>query len=427
MKVQAAFLLAGAASALADRVSYDGFKVFRVHSDDGEDLREKVADLNTVEMTCGHTDHLDVAISPDDLEAFEALGLEFDTIVDDLGVDLAEEGVVESFYGDTDSDVHKLDVRQSGLPAQSWFSAYRPWAEHRTFFNQIQAALPSSSRIVNVGNSYEGRQIYALKFWGSGTEGSKPVIYFHGTVHAREWISTMVVEYLTLQLASGYLNNDALVTSFLNKYEIVIVPFVNPDGFVYTQSTDRLWRKNRQPRSGSSCIGTDGNRNWNFQWSVPGGASTSPCSETYKGAAAGDTPEIRALTTFTNTLSSQGIKLFIDWHSFGQYILLPYGYNCQARAPNHAQQMSVAGTAASRIGAVSNTRWTYGPSCSTLYATTGSSPDYMSGAMNAEFSWTIELRPGPSSGSSGFVLPASQILASGVEQWEGLKYVLSTI
>jgi carboxypeptidase A4 len=424
MKFQAALLLAGAASAVAERVSYDGFQVFRVHAEDGEDLREKVADLNTVELTCGHADHLDVAISPDDIEAFEALGLDFEKIVDDLAVDLAEEGVVESFYGEDDSDITK---RQSGLPASSWFSAYRPWAEHRTFFNQINSALPSNSRIVNVGNSYEGRQIYALKLWGTGGEGSKPVIYFHGTVHAREWISAMVVEYLTWQLATGWVNNDSLVRGFLNKYEIIIVPFVNPDGFVYTQSSDRLWRKNRQPRSGSTCVGTDENRNWNFQWSVTGGASTSPCSETYKGLAAGDTPEVRALTTFTNTFRSQGIKLFIDWHSFGQYILLPYGYNCAARAPNHAQQMAVAGTAASRIGAVSGTRWTYGPSCSTLYATTGSSPDYMSGAMNAEYSWTIELRPGPGGSSSGFVLPANQIVASGAEQWEGLKYVLSTI
>ena len=87
--------------------------------------------------------------------------------------------------------------------------------------------MPSNSRIVNVGNSYEGRQIYALKLWGSGTEGSKPVIYFHGTVHAREWISAMVVEYLTWQLASGWVNNDSLVRGFLNKYEIIIVPFVN--------------------------------------------------------------------------------------------------------------------------------------------------------------------------------------------------------
>lgn len=202
-------------------------------------------------------------------------------------------------------------------------------------------------------------------------------------------------------------------------------------GFVYTQSTDRLWRKNRQPRSGTSCIGTDGNRNWNFQWSTPGGASTSPCSETYRGQSAGDTPEISALTAFTNSLRTRGggggIKLFIDWHSYGQYILLPYGYSCQARAPNHSAQMGVAGGFADAIRAVSGTRFTYGPSCSTLYATTGSAPDYMGGAVGAEYAWTVELRPGPGGGAGGFVLPASQIVASGREQWEGIKYVLSTI
>lgn len=205
-----------------------------------------------------------------------------------------------------------------------------------------------------------------------------------------------------------------------------LTPFFS-SGFVYSQSTDRLWRKNRQPRSGTTCVGTDGNRNWNYQWSVSGGASTNPCAETYRGLAAGDAPEIRALQTFTSGLRTRGIKLFIDWHSYGQYILLPYGYSCSARASNHDRQMSVAQGYASRMLSVGGTRWTVGPSCSTLYASTGSAPDYMSGAAGAEFAWTLELRPGSGSGSSGFVLPANQIRPSAVEQWEGLKYVLGQV
>ena len=39
-------------------------------------------------------------------------------------------------------------------------------------------------------------------------------------------------------------------------------------GFIHTHTTDRLWRKNRQPRSHNSCIGTDVNRNWPHYWSV---------------------------------------------------------------------------------------------------------------------------------------------------------------
>jgi len=197
-------------------------------------------------------------------------------------------------------------------------------------------------------------------------------------------------------------------------------------GFVYTQTTNRLWRKNRQSRSGQSCVGTDINRNWPYQWSVSGGASTNPCDETYKGQAAGDTPEMRGLTAFTSSLAaSRGIKLYIDWHSYGQYILSPFGYNCNARPSNHALQQTLMGVYSTAIRAVYGTRFTYGPSCSTLYATTGSSTDYLQAVSGSTYSWTVELRPGGNSGTSGFVLPAAQILPSGVEQWEGLKTVLT--
>ena len=93
-------------------------------------------------------------------------------------------------------------------------------------------------------------------------------------------------------------------------------------GFVYTQTTDRLWRKNRQRVSGNSCVGRDNNRNWPHKWEVTGGASTNPCSETFKGEAAGDAPENKGLIAHANSLrDSRGIRLFIDFHSYGQYIL----------------------------------------------------------------------------------------------------------
>jgi hypothetical protein len=198
-------------------------------------------------------------------------------------------------------------------------------------------------------------------------------------------------------------------------------------GFVYTQTNDRLWRKNRQTRSGASCVGTDVNRNWPYKWEVPGGASTNPCSETYKGEAAGDTPENKALVKFTQTLAAgRGIKLYIDWHSYGQYILLPYGYDCDARTTDFARENSLAGSLAAAIRKPYGTRFTYGPSCSTLYATTGSSVDYLADVGKADLAWTIELRPTSSNGN-GFVLPPAQILPASVEQWEGMKYLLAAM
>ena len=70
-----------------------------------------------------------------------------------------------------------------------------------------------------------------------------------------------------------------------------------------------------------TCVGRDINRNWPYKWEVTGGASTSPCSETYKGQAPGDAPENRVLSAQVNQLrDSRGIRLYLDVHSYGQYM-----------------------------------------------------------------------------------------------------------
>lgn len=121
--------------------------------------------------------------------------------------------------------------------------------------------------------------------------------------------------------------------------------------------------------------------------------------------------------------ASRGIRLYIDFHSYGQYILWPYGYDCSLRADNDAQHRSLAVAAASAIRAVSGTAYTYGPSCSTLYATTGSSTDYTDVTGNATYSYTYELRD---KGTNGFTLPAAQIKPTVVETWAGVVSMLKS-
>lgn len=198
-------------------------------------------------------------------------------------------------------------------------------------------------------------------------------------------------------------------------------------GFTYTQSTDRLWRKNRMPRSTTAAVGTDINRNWPYQWDVRGGASTNPSAEDFKGLAAGDTPEVKVLKAFSDKLAGgRGIRLYIDFHSYGQYILLPYGYTCGKTASNDAKQESLASGMASAIAKSYQKRFTSGPICKTLYAATGGSTDYMTDQAKTTYAWAVELRGG-GSGSSGFVLPANQILPSGVEIWSGMKYLIPAL
>jgi hypothetical protein len=92
-------------------------------------------------------------------------------------------------------------------------------------------------------------------------------------------------------------------------------------GFSYTQTDERLWRKNKQP--GSDCDGTDINRNWDYEW-ASGGSSTNECAEDYRGPSAGSTPEYKVLSNFQNDLvnsTASGVKMIIDWHSYSQLFM----------------------------------------------------------------------------------------------------------
>ncbi|KAF2258954.1 hypothetical protein CC78DRAFT_525474 [Lojkania enalia] len=404
-------LLADALSFVVPRagqeVDYSGFKALRLKlSEQSEDIEAQIEELAAHVLNPGRSELLDVVVAPENVDAVTALAAESTVITEDVGAAFKEETLAT-----------KDEVSVAAVPSETWFTAYHPYADHITFLRDLQSGFTSQSEIITTGTSVQGRTLTGIHIWGSGGKGSKPAVLFHGTVHAREWISTMTVEYMAWQLLTKYSTNST-VKAMVDKFDFYIIPIVNPDGFVYSQTTDRLWRKNRQTVSGNSCVGRDINRNWPYKWEVTGGASTNPCSETYKGQAAGDSPENKGLVAHVNSLrDSKGLTLYIDFHSYGQYILWPYGYNCNVVVDNDAQHRSLATRAASAIRAVSGTRYTIGPACSTLYATTGDSTDYTDAVGQSTYSYTYELRD---TGNYGFTLPASQIQPTIRETWEGV-------
>ncbi|KAI1644635.1 uncharacterized protein F4817DRAFT_346318 [Daldinia loculata] len=399
-----------------DVVSYDGYKVLRINTHGHPSATKgKLSGILYEQWNRDVYKHLDILISPDQVVTFEALDLDYQVMHKNLGDSISSESISKSVFS-----------RQTG--DLSWYDSYHDYQDHIQYFEDLQKSFPNNSELISSGTSYEGRNIYGLHLWGASGPG-KPAVLYHGNVHAREWITSPVVEYITLQLVSGYNDGDNLTRSFLDKYDFYIVPIVNPDGFAYSQTTDRLWRKNRQPPPGNqSCIGRDINRNWEFAWDAnPLGASTNPCSQSYKGEAPSDTPENQGLDKLVRQLrDGAGIKLYIDWHSYGQYILSPFGYKETLYAPELGKWTKAAGIVSETIRDSSDARttFTFGPSGATLYPTTGAAPDHVYSIGRAEFSYTIELRD---TGRFGFVLPPEQIRPTAEEQWEGQKALLSLL
>ncbi|KAI1760030.1 hypothetical protein GGR53DRAFT_523386 [Hypoxylon sp. FL1150] len=415
-------------SSLAFQASFDGYKVYRLNITTEKGSREfqlqglPIIELNHEYGLNGMT--LDIAVPPDYVEAFDARNLTSTLLSGNLGGDIAAEGSLGQYP----------ECDQLGIPGLSWFDSYHAYEDHVRYWANLHSIFPNNSELIEAGLSFEGRPIQGIHLWGSGGSNSKPAVFFNGNVHAREWITSMVVEYLLYQIVTGY-ENDTAVQAALDNYDFYVFPVVNPDGFVYSQTHYRLWRKNRQVRNNTGAIGTDINRNWPIGFGGDG-SSPDPDSETFSGYSAADTPECASLIQFAQGLAAKkGVKLYIDWHSYAQVILLSYGYTCDDFPANIDRQIDLARETAAKIAqpclstSISyipdkptyhdNTTFDYGPGCTVLYQSSGNGRDYMTDAVGTEFGWGIELR----STLYGFIIPADQILPSCREIWEGMIYL----
>jgi hypothetical protein len=104
----------------------------------------------------------------------------------------------------------------------------------------------------------------------------------------------------------------------------------NPDGYEYTHTNDRLWRKTRTINAGSSCVGVDGNRNFNFHW-MESGSSSLPCRDDYAGPKPNSEPETQAMVDFLMSRSNN-VKIYLTLHSYAQMWLVPWGYTSEKPA-----------------------------------------------------------------------------------------------
>jgi murein tripeptide amidase MpaA len=231
----------------------------------------------------------------------------------------------------------RLDIAQpDGLDAQMLAfppadSAYHDYAEMVAELNQAAADHSSIFSLFSLGMSYQGREIWAGKISDSvGVDEAEPEVLFTHHQHAREHLTVEMALY-TLGILTNEYGSNPQITNLVNNREIWMVFDMNPDGGEYDIATGsyRSWRKNRQPNAGSQYFGTDLNRNWGYRWGCCGGSSGTFSSETYRGASAFSAPETTVVRNFINSRvvgGKQQIKVAIDFHTYSELILWPYGY-----------------------------------------------------------------------------------------------------
>ncbi|MBN1280059.1 MAG: hypothetical protein JXA00_00250 [Candidatus Thermoplasmatota archaeon] len=169
--------------------------------------------------------------------------------------------------------------------------------------------------------TYENRHLYALKISDNVcADEDEPTFLMVSCHHCREIVTPVIALYAIEQFTTQYGSNPQ-VTALVDAYEIWVCPVWNPDGYEYVFNVNNMWRKNRHYFSQYSSYGVDLNRNYPFGWDGPGGGSTDPFSDTYKGPSIASEAETQTMIAFSD---DQHFAKVMDYHSYGREVL--YGY-----------------------------------------------------------------------------------------------------
>ncbi|XP_027394793.1 carboxypeptidase A4-like isoform X3 [Bos indicus x Bos taurus] len=371
-------------SGICDRETFSGHQVFRINIRNEDEISKLNRLVNSDNLkldlwkspsTLGHpADVLVPSFSLQEVKSFlEDHGLEYSVAIEDLQIHKEMDSIVKSY--------------------------------------------PHLVSAVKIGHSFENRLMYVLKF-STGKGRQRPAIWLNAGIHAREWISSATAIWTARKIACDY-GRDLVITSILEKMDIFLLPVANPDGYVYTHTHNRLWRKTRSVNPRSTCIGADPNRNWDSHF---GGVGTSndPCSDTYHGLHAHSEVEVKSVADF---ITNHGdFKCLIDLHSYSQLVMYPYGYTT-SRVPDADELDMVARNASKAMASLSGTQYQVGSVGSTVYTASGNTIDwaYDNGI---KYAFSFELRD---TGFYAFALPADQIIPTAQETWLGLKTIMEHV
>ncbi|CDO75851.1 hypothetical protein BN946_scf184833.g2 [Trametes cinnabarina] len=343
------------------------------------------------------------------------------------------------------------------LANSTYHAVYHPLYEIEDFMQEMASAYPNLVELVNLGHSSEGREMLAMRISKDDSElrkssrlstVKKAGFVLTGAQHAREWIATSTALYLAHALVADAAEEFSLST-WLNYFvssfsgDFYVIPVPNPDGYVYTWESDRLWYKNRQNiGAGEACVGIDMNRSelgqctarperhrlnglvsqgykWKAKSKLPSfsdgtgqpyeAAGADPCSPWYPGHRPFEAHEVNNIANFITTLPS--LKAFVDLRSYGQMLSTPFSYSCKKVPKDAEDQLEAALGAANAIKQVHGTEFTTGSLCQQLYKASGNVVDYMYAKAGIKFAYSVHLR------DTGTVSVSVRIHLSHVVSW----------
>jgi len=372
----------------SDKIPAENYSLVKIDARSPEDiLRLQMNDITVEHYTGNFKEGIEVVINSEEILRLKNTGISYEIKIGDPDTYYSNrdapsrQEMQESFKIMSEDNIDGFSFGSMG--------GYYTYAEVVQKLDSMRLQYPNLITVKqNLGNTHESRSVWAVKISDNpdiNESSTEAPVYFDALHHAREPQSMATIMYFMYWLLENYGTNPE-VTYLVNNREIYFVPVVNPDGYVYNQTTNPngggFWRKNR--RNNGTCYGVDLNRNYNYGWGLNSGSSPDPCSDTYRGPSAGSEPETQAIKNFVQSIRPE---ISFSFHSVAGRYLNPYGYTDTAVSYEIYSEFS------SNFASYNN--YTYGTVIEMLnYYSSGTTRDYLHSI--GSYCWTPEV------GGSGF-------------------------
>ncbi|PWK80855.1 zinc carboxypeptidase [Lentzea atacamensis] len=360
-------------------------------------------------------------------EAQRLLGLGYDVLEQRDGADLfvvggahtADKLRSDGFRPAVETVMPPSQWAPRSLGDSTYYGGYRTVTAHIAHLDEVAKAHPNLATVVDYGDSWrktQGAGGYDLKAicitqkrpgdCALTPTAPKPRLFVMGQLHAREITTGDMAWRFVDDLVSG---SD--LTALLGSVEVWVVPIANPDGVEIVESggdSPVLQRKNANGTCSNGQRGVDLNRNAGSHWGEVG-TSTNRCSEVYRGPRADSEVETQALQSLwrklyrdtrapgdTAAASADTTGAVVSMHSYGNYVLFPWGWSTQ-KTGNDAALRRMAQDMAALSG------FRAGQPGELLYNASGATDDWVYEDLGVpSFVWEI----GAGSGTCGGFFPA---------------------
>ncbi|MDZ4712908.1 MAG: M14 family zinc carboxypeptidase [bacterium] len=325
-------------SAGQDAFVNEKYSQFRIHSDNSGAAEKIMKAGLLIDHAVRKPHYTDAWLSHQEIEMLKKSGVSYTVLVADW----------KRFYDElpkmtsrelTDAMNNSKDAYNVSHSIYGTMGGFLKYSEVNAKLDSMRLQYPNLiSTKFSLDTTLQGRNIWTVRVSNNpDVVTGRPEVWYHSLIHAREPQSMEHMIYYMYWLFENY-NIDPIATYILNNRELYFTPVLNPDGYVYNETTNPggggMWRKNR--RNNGSSFGVDLNRNYGtFQFwnSINNGSSTTASSDTYRGLSPFSELETRGVMNFVN---SRNLQAVLGSHTYGNYIIKPWAWQDPVPTPDNA-------------------------------------------------------------------------------------------